>query len=88
MLHAGNHVIMRVWCVQLNGTHADECCGRAGVQRSMYGVPEVRVLHIPCMISVAGAGLSRVESTGWCRRRAAKDRRASLRETQLFYRSA
>ena len=51
-------------------------------------MPEVRVLHIPCMISVAGAGLSRVESTGWCRRRAAKDRRASLRETQLFYRSA
>ena len=46
-----------------------ESCGCAGVQRGMCGVLEVRMLHIPCMVSVAGRGLSRVESTGWCRRK-------------------
>ena len=54
MLSAVDHVIMRVWCVRLNGTLADECCSRAGVQRAMCCVLEKRVLHILCMVSVAG----------------------------------
>ena len=53
MLRADDHVIMRVWCV-LNGTHADECCGHAGVQRAMCCVLEKRVLRILCMVGVAG----------------------------------
>ena len=46
--------------MQLNGSHADECCGRAGAQMGMRGVLlEVGVLHITCMVSVAGRSQQR-----------------------------
>ena len=37
-------------------THAvaDECCGRAGVQRGICCVLEARVVQIVCMLTVAG----------------------------------
>ena len=53
---AGDHVIMRedesvVRAAQR--THADECCGRAGVQRGMRCVLEVRVVQVAYIGSVA-----------------------------------
>ena len=67
MLHAGGHVIMRVWCVQLNGR----------MQMSAAAVPACKgaceaCLRCACCTyhawSALQAGLSSVESTGWCRR--------------------
>ena len=61
-----------------------ESCGCAGVQRGMCGVLEVRMLHIPCMVSVAGRGLSRVESTGWCRRKGLASARRCVVQVSMF----
>ena len=56
---ADDHVIMRedesvVRAAQR--THADECCGRAGVQRGMRCVLEVRVVQVAYIGSVACPG--------------------------------
>jgi hypothetical protein len=48
-------VTMRVYVVRAaQWTHADECCGRAGVQRGMCCVLEARMVQIACMSTVAG----------------------------------
>ena len=61
--HADDHVIMRVWCMRLN-EHMHESCGRAGVQRGMRCVFEVRVMQRVCMMTIAGRPQQRREMDG------------------------
>lgn len=56
-----NHVVVIMWCVQLNGAHADECCGRVGVQRRMCRVVEARVVQLVFVLTVAGRPQQRRE---------------------------
>ena len=42
-------------------THADECCGHAGVQRVMCCVREVRKQHPACIVTLEGRPQQRRE---------------------------
>jgi len=63
MLHAGNQVIMRVWCMRLNGTQQMSAAAMMACKRS-YGVCVRCASNTQHALSPWKAGLSSVER-GW-----------------------
>ena len=83
MTHADDHVIMRVWCMRLNEHMQMSAVGRAGVQRSMCCVLEVRKQRAACVVTLEGRPQQRREQGGWCRRTRASDE-GGVRKFSMF----